>query len=62
MDFFSLTFPVLADTDATVDRLYDPERATRPTYVLVAPGGEILSVGEDVTDAAIEAVLPTPYP
>lgn len=60
--YFGITFPVLADTGAAVDRLYDPLMRTRPTYVLLAPGGEIISAGTTVTDADIEAVLPTPYP
>lgn len=53
---------MLADTGAAVDRLYDPSARTRPTYVLLAPGAEIVSLGGAVSDAQIEAVLPTPYP
>ncbi len=61
-DFYSLTFPVLQDTSALVDRVYDPMARTRPTYVLLAPGAEIVSMGVTVSDAAIEATLPTAYP
>jgi len=42
--------------------VYDPTARTRPTYVLLAPGAEIVSVGGPVSDAQIEAVLPTAYP
>lgn len=60
--YFGLTFPVLQDSGAAVDRLYDPTASTRPTYVLLAPGAEIVSRGTTVTTADIEAVLPTAYP
>ena len=56
--FYSLTFPVLADVGAEVDRMYDPERRTRPTYVLIAPGLEVVSVDQKPTDDDIAALLP----
>ncbi len=47
----------------------DPGWATRDTYVsnhpsriLLAPGAELVSVGETVTDADIQAILPSSYP
>lgn len=52
----------MADTDATTDRLYDPSASTRPTYVLIGPGAEILERGGSVSSRSIEAALPTPYP
>lgn len=57
-DYFGLSFPVLADVDAAQDMVYDPDRRTRPTYVLLGPGREIVKVGTEVSDAEIEAVLP----
>lgn len=59
---FGLSFPVLADVDADVDAVYDPSHKTRPGYVLLAPGAEIVSIGSKPSAAAIEAVLPTSYP
>ena len=60
--YYGTTHPVVLDPGATTDRLYDPSARTRPTYVLLGPGAVILSIGSSVTDAAIEAALPTPYP
>lgn len=60
--YFGTTHPLVLDPGALTDRLYDPSARTRPTYVLLGPGAEILSIGSSVSDAAIEAALPTPYP
>lgn len=60
--YYGLSFPVLQDTNAVTDRLYDPNSRSRPTYVLLGPGAEILSIGSPVTTSAIEAALPNPYP
>lgn len=57
-DYFDLSFPVLADPGAEVDRRYDPDRKTRPTYVLLAPGREILSVGKEYDEDQLVAALP----
>lgn len=64
VDYFGLNFPVLADPTYSQDPLYDPSARTRPTYVLLEPGLTIVEIGNytAVTDADIEAVLPTPYP
>lgn len=61
-DYYGTTHPIVLDTGAAVDRLYDPSSMTRPTYVLLGPGAEIVLIGSSVSDADIEAVLPTPYP
>lgn len=53
---------MVEDPGAVTDRLYDPSRRTRPTYVLVGPGAEILSIGSSYDTATLEAALPTPYP
>ena len=60
VDYFDLTHPVAVDPGATTDRLYDPAARTRPTYVLLGPGAEILSVGSTYDVATIEAHLPWP--
>ncbi|MCK6520360.1 peroxiredoxin family protein [Myxococcota bacterium] len=60
--FYGLSFPVLSDPGGTEDKRYDPGDRSRPSYVLLGPGAEILVVGTSVTDAQIEAALPTPYP
>lgn len=62
--YFGITHPVLADSGAVTDMVYDPGRRTRPTYVLLSPGLVIEEIGGSgsITDAEIEAVLPTPYP
>lgn len=59
---FGLTFPVVADPAAATDAVYDPSHARRPSYVLLAPGAEIVVMGAKPSDAEIEAVLPTSYP
>ena len=61
-DYFSLTFPVLEDPGAVTDLIYDPMRRTRPGYVLLAPGGVIVEIGNSISNGDIEAVLPTAYP
>jgi len=33
-----------------------------PNRILLGPGGELISIGQEVTDADIQAVLPTTYP
>lgn len=53
---------MLADPNRAVDTLYDPNSQTRPTYVLLEPGGTIVKIGSSVSDSEIQAVLPTPYP
>ena len=53
---------MLADPSRAVDKLYDPNSQTRPTYVLLEPGGTIVKIGSSVSDSEIQAVLPTPYP
>ncbi len=58
---FALTFPVLADDSAAVDALYDPMSRSRPTYVLLGPGAEIIEINS-ISDADIVAALPTAYP
>lgn len=58
MDYFGVSFPVVVDEGGATDRLYDPSQRTRPTYVLLAPGAEIVAIGSSVEDAAIEAALP----
>lgn len=62
--YFGITHPVLADPGAVTDMVYDPSRRTRPTYVLLSPGMVIEEIGGSgsISDAEIEAVLPTPYP
>lgn len=49
---------MVADPGGAADMLYDPERKTRPTYALIAPGREVVSVGSTVEEADIEAILP----
>lgn len=60
--YFGLDFPVLLDAGALTDRVYDPMRRSRPTYVLLAPGAVIVEISTSVTAAEIEAVLPVSYP
>ena len=60
--YFGLDFPILADPAAATDRLYDPSGRTRPTYVLLAPGLEIVKLASEPSEAEIEAILPTSYP
>ena len=58
-----MTIPVLADPSGSTDKLYDPTSRSRPTYVLLGPGAEILSIGSSApSDSTIEAVLPIAYP
>ena len=59
--YFGLSFPVLQDPGAMTDRIYDPAARSRPTYVLIGPGAEILATG-NISTGQIEAALPTPYP
>ena len=61
---YSSGHPVVADPSGSVDATYDPHSSSRPTYVLIGPGMEILSIGgsSSVKGADIEAALPTPYP
>ncbi|MFZ5482197.1 MAG: hypothetical protein ACOZNI_35880 [Myxococcota bacterium] len=49
---------MLADVGAATDGVWDPSSRTRPTYVLLGPGAEVVSVGRPVSDAEIEAALP----
>jgi hypothetical protein len=60
--YYSLGFPVVADPGRAVDKLYDPNAQTRPTYVLIEPGGKIVKIGSSITNSDIEAILPTAYP
>ena len=59
---FNQNFPVVADPNRSVDKLYDPNSQSRPTYVLIEPGGTIVKIGNSVSDSEIQAVLPTAYP
>jgi hypothetical protein len=56
--FLGLTHTVLADPEHRTDALFDPEDATRPTWVLVEPGGEVLHAGPDLSEAEVVAALP----
>ncbi len=60
--YYNQAFPVVADPSRAVDKLYDPNSQTRPTYVLLEPGGAIVKIGSSVSDSEIQAVLPTAYP
>lgn len=64
VNYFGITFPVLADPGYTIDPLYDPSARTRPTLVLISPGMYIEEIGgnNSVSAADIERVLPTAYP
>lgn len=60
IDYYDLTHPVVLDPGGATDLLYDPVSRTRPTYVLMGPGAEILSVGSTYDVATLEAHLPWP--
>jgi hypothetical protein len=62
VDYYGATFPNLIDPSGSVDLMYDPSSRSRPTYVLLSPGLVIEKIGNSISDAEIEAVLPTPYP
>ena len=47
------------DTGGAVDKLYDPSSRSRPTYVLLGPGAEILYIGSSITEARVQDALPT---
>ena len=53
---------LLIDPSGKTDRVYDPSDLTRPSYVLLGPGAEVLALGSSITDKQIEAALPTAYP
>ena len=61
---YGLGAPVVSDGGASVDSLYDPTGKSRPTLVLIEPGGVIHSIGSgsSVTASDIEGILPTAYP
>ena len=56
--FYQLSYPVLADPDGAVDRIYDPNTRSRPTHVLLGPGAVVLTVGGDPSAEEIEGALP----
>ena len=62
--YYGLDFPVVADPSGTTDQLYDPSSSSRPTYVLLAPGAEVVAYGSSasIDSDDVEDELPTSYP
>ena len=57
--YFGLTVPIVADPDWDTLQTYT---SGHPNRMLLGPGAEIIRIGGTVSDAAIQAVLPTTYP
>ncbi len=57
--YYGITAPVVADPDWNTTETYV---RGHPNRMLLGPGAELIVVGDTVTDADIQAVLPTTYP
>jgi hypothetical protein len=57
--YYSMTMPVVADPGWATLETYT---SGHPNRILLGPGAEIIQIGGDVSDRAIQAVLPTTYP
>ena len=58
-DLYGISAPVLADEGWSLAHTYVMDH---PGQVLLAPGAELVMIGEPVTEADIQAVLPVAYP
>jgi hypothetical protein len=59
VSYWGLTTPVVADPGFGTLNSYT---TGHPNRVLLGPGAEIVQIGGNVSDAAIQAVLPIAYP
>lgn len=58
MDSEELTHTVLSDPGHQTDLLFDPEGKTRPTWVIIAPGGEVIHTGRVPAEGLVVDALP----
>lgn len=59
VSYYGLSIPVVADPGWGTLETYT---SGHPNRILLGPGAELISVGDSVSDADIEAILPTTYP